>query len=57
MFALVWIIVFVNSRGSMMVGAEWLSWLVNSRAEEGVAAAAVPVFCLPEGDNRNEIVS
>lgn len=48
-FALSWIAVFENSRGSTMVGAEWLSWPDNSLAEEGEVEAAVPVFCLPGG--------
>lgn len=41
MFALT---VFENSRGSMMVGAEWLRWVVSSWAQGGAAAAIV--FCL-----------
>lgn len=53
MFALAWIIVFENSRGSMMVGAEWLSGQFNRRAEEAEAAAAVPVFCLPGGQHKS----
>lgn len=56
MFALAWITVFENSRGSTTVGAEWLSWPDNSLAEEGAVAAAVPVFCL-QGDNTNHRAS
>lgn len=50
MFALAWIRVFEHSRGSMMLGADWLSWLdsaTDSRlGEDGEAATTVLVLCL-----------
>lgn len=50
MFALVWIGVLERSRGSMMLGADWLSWLdsaIDSMAgEDREVATTVLVLCL-----------
>lgn len=50
MCALAWIMVFEDSSGSMMLGADWLSWLdlaTDSRlGEDGDAAITLLVLCL-----------
>lgn len=56
MCALACIIVFEHSSGSMMLGADWLSWLGsatdNRLGEDGDAATTLLVLCLL-GTNQN----
>lgn len=50
MLALAWIRVFEHSRGSIMMGADWLSWLDSTTdrrlGEDGDTAATVFFLCL-----------
>lgn len=50
MLALAWIRVFEHSKGSMMMGADWLSWLDSATdrrlGEDGDTAATVFLLCL-----------
>lgn len=50
MLALAWIRVFEHSRGSMMMGTDWLSWLDSvtdsGLGEDGDTAVTVFLLCL-----------